>query len=163
VNGNLHIQSSMPLDCSAFQKMSANGNIGGSFLCEEVGSRPVGTNPPTSTATATASSHWSARLSDGAKGGIIAGSVIGALTLVALVAFLVISRRRKASSTSDPSTKQAAGSTDAADRKQFDSHEKSFGTRQERAELVGSPEQTSDVRGHAELVAHPNQVSELHC
>jgi len=123
VAGDLYVQGGPEgLDCSAFMALSRKGGVGGSFHCGPTRAQPPSskthttslTAPSTtliktttsaavttssytasSSATTTTAAIASSGLSASAAGGIGAGVAVGAIALVALLAWCLWERRRR--------------------------------------------------------------------
>jgi hypothetical protein len=145
IGGNLFLQSSEVLNCAPLRNMYINGYIGGEFYCEgaavPTSSRAVtsATSRTGSAALVTSTTHTSTSSSGGlsasAKGGIIAGAVVAAILVVSIAAFIVLQRRRKLVTSPTTASKHPKLS------------ELPQGRHYERSELLATPNQVSELHG----------------
>jgi hypothetical protein len=152
VNGDFYVESSNVLDCSPWQRFSANNYVGGAFFCRGASASGIspGSHPPSpSSHPPSPGSHPPSPgdLSTAAKDGIIAGVVVGGvLVLSAIMTFSLLRRRRKA---------RNAPALDIQIDKKPGPFELPQGYQYEREELVSMTNRISEVRGSEHYRDYP--------
>ena len=146
VGGNIFLQSSEVLDCAPLKSMYISNNLEGEFYCEG-----APTPSPSHNSTSSPASR-KAGLSAGAKGGIIAASVVVAILVVATAAFIILKRRRNVVI---PPTTEMQVEDESKDPKLAELEQDRY---QNRSELLATPNQVSELHGdHRWQQAGPGQ------